>query len=150
MMMHLSRSASELTTVSSIIILLISSTHDFITGNQTAPLADKRAWAILEQFLTTDMSYVQMKKALSSYLGNQYLPDDWKEARDALCSGDSDEDLTNLRVVMAKHIHPVSAPNDSSLAKRRSSSTRVQSSRRPAKVSKNNMIPIPSFSKQPR
>ncbi|KAG2747122.1 hypothetical protein P692DRAFT_20739742 [Suillus brevipes Sb2] len=120
-------------------------------GNQTAPLADKRAWAILEQFLTTDMTYAQMEEALSSYLGNRYSPNDWKESRDALFSGDGDDDLalTNLRAVMAKHIHPVSAPNDSSLAKRRSSSTRVQSSRRPAKVSKNYMIPIPSFAKLP-
>ncbi|KAG2365319.1 hypothetical protein BDR07DRAFT_1481446 [Suillus spraguei] len=48
-------------------------------GNQTAPLADKHAWAILEQFLTTDMTYTQMEEALSSYLGNQYSVDDWKE-----------------------------------------------------------------------
>ncbi|KAG2115475.1 hypothetical protein DEU56DRAFT_761668 [Suillus clintonianus] len=68
-------------------------------GNQTEPLADKCARAILEQFLTTDMSYAQMEEALSSYLANRYSPDDWKESRDALFYGDSDDDLalTNLR-----------------------------------------------------
>ncbi|KAG1822764.1 uncharacterized protein BJ212DRAFT_1477174 [Suillus subaureus] len=49
-------------------------------GNQTALLADKCAWAILEQFLTMDMTYTQMEEALSSYLGNQYSPNDWKES----------------------------------------------------------------------
>ncbi|KAG0703420.1 hypothetical protein DFH29DRAFT_998559 [Suillus ampliporus] len=105
-------------------------------GNQTEPLADKRAWAILEQFLTTDMSYAQMEEALSSYLSNRYSPDDWKESQDALFSGDGDDDLalTNLCAVMAKHIHPGSAPNDSSLAERQSSSARIQSSHRAAKL----------------
>ncbi|KAG1823064.1 hypothetical protein EV424DRAFT_1346538 [Suillus variegatus] len=101
-----------------------------------APLADKRAWAILEQFLTSDMTYAQMEEALSSYLGNRYSADDWKESRDALFSADGDDDLalTNLRAVKAKYIHPASASNDSSVADRRSSGARVQSSRRPAKL----------------
>ncbi|KAG1836146.1 hypothetical protein DFJ58DRAFT_847138 [Suillus subalutaceus] len=43
-------------------------------GNQTALLADKHAWAILEQFLTTDMSYAQMEEALSSNLEMRYFP----------------------------------------------------------------------------
>ncbi|KAG1749183.1 hypothetical protein EDD22DRAFT_850974 [Suillus occidentalis] len=59
--------------------------------NQTTPLADKHAWAILEQFLTTDM-----------------------------IDGDDELALANLCAVKAKHIHPASfAPKDSSMADRR-------------------------------
>ncbi|KAG2052067.1 hypothetical protein BDR06DRAFT_1058054 [Suillus hirtellus] len=72
-------------------------------GNQTAPLADKRAWAILEQFLTMDMT-----------------------------DGDDDLALRNLRAVKAKHIPSASASSDSSVANRLSSA-RIQSSRKPAK-----------------
>ncbi|KAG2086017.1 uncharacterized protein F5147DRAFT_659334 [Suillus discolor] len=32
-------------------------------GSQTAPLADERAWRILEEFLTTDMTYPRMEEA---------------------------------------------------------------------------------------
>jgi hypothetical protein len=83
------------------------------------------------------MTYAQMEEALSSYLGNQYSADDWKESRDALFSGDGDDDLAlrNLRAVKAKHIPSASASSDSSVADG-PSSARVQSSRKPAKVSK--------------
>ncbi|KAG2107664.1 uncharacterized protein F5147DRAFT_774111 [Suillus discolor] len=103
--------------------------------NQTAPLADKHAWAILEQFLTTDMTYTQMEEALSLYLGNRYSVDDWKESQDALFFGDSDDNLAlrNLHAVKAKHIHSVSASSDSSMADRLSSAC-VQSSHKPAKL----------------
>ncbi|KAG1825226.1 hypothetical protein DFJ58DRAFT_849591 [Suillus subalutaceus] len=105
--------------------------------NQTTPLADKHAWAILEQFLTTDMTYPQMEEALLSYLSDRYSADDWKESRDALFSGDDDDKLAlaNLRAVKAKHIHPASsAPKDSSMADRRSTSAHIQSSRRRARL----------------
>ncbi|KAG0691716.1 hypothetical protein DFH29DRAFT_883868 [Suillus ampliporus] len=48
-----------------------------------SPLADQGAWCILEQFLTTDMTYPQMDEAFSSYLGDRYVADDWKDARNA-------------------------------------------------------------------
>jgi hypothetical protein len=141
MMVHLPRSVSELMTVSSNTISPYRFIHERIIGNQTiptTPLADKHASAILEQFLTTDMMYPQMEDALLSYLGDQYSADDWKESRDALFSGDGDDKLAlaNLRAVKAKHIHPaLSAPKDSSMSNRRSTSACIQSSRRRAKVS---------------
>jgi hypothetical protein len=97
------------------------------------------------------MTYTQMEEALLSHLGDRYSPNDWKESRDALFSGDGDDQLAlaNLRAVKAKHIQPASsAPNDSRMNDRRSSSAHVQSSRRVAKVSQNNMILILSYAKQ--
>ncbi|KAG2364694.1 hypothetical protein BDR07DRAFT_1482164 [Suillus spraguei] len=82
----------------------------------TAPLADERAWRILEEFLTTDMTYPLMEEAFLSYLGNQYSEDDWKESHNALFSGDGDDKvaLENLWVVKAKHMPLAScAPKDS-------------------------------------
>ncbi|KAG1765585.1 hypothetical protein EDD22DRAFT_845374 [Suillus occidentalis] len=85
-------------------------------GNQTiltTPLADKHAWAILEQFLTMDMTYPQMEDTLLF---------------------DDELALANLRAVKAKHIHPaLSTPKDSSMADRRSTSARIQISHRRAK-----------------
>ncbi|KAG2739763.1 hypothetical protein P692DRAFT_20881415 [Suillus brevipes Sb2] len=71
-----------------------------------SPLADHGAWCILEQYLTTDMTYPQMEAAFASYLGNRYDADDWKEARDALFSGDDDNclALANLLALKARHI----------------------------------------------
>ncbi|KAG1851066.1 hypothetical protein DFJ58DRAFT_729045 [Suillus subalutaceus] len=71
-----------------------------------SPLADHGAWRVLEQYLTTEMTYPQMEAAFSSYLGNQYNADDWKEAHDALFSGNGDNSLTlaNLLALKARHI----------------------------------------------
>ncbi|KAG1875896.1 hypothetical protein C8R48DRAFT_768751 [Suillus tomentosus] len=71
-----------------------------------SPLTDSGAWDILEQYLTTDMTYPQMEEAFSAYLGNQYIANDWKDARDALFSGDGCDSiaLTNLRALRARHI----------------------------------------------
>ncbi|KAG2135082.1 hypothetical protein DEU56DRAFT_756723 [Suillus clintonianus] len=57
-------------------------------GNSTAPsaLTDNRAWAFMEQFLMTTMTYSEMEDAFYMYLGDRYSPDDWAEARDALWS----------------------------------------------------------------
>ncbi|KAG1895080.1 uncharacterized protein F5891DRAFT_984535 [Suillus fuscotomentosus] len=75
---------------------------------QTAPSPreDVNAWHILERFLTTEMTYPEMDDALLSYLGDQYSPDDWKDARVALFSGDSDDcvALSNLRILMAANL----------------------------------------------
>ncbi|KAG1794535.1 uncharacterized protein HD556DRAFT_1474554 [Suillus plorans] len=76
-------------------------------GNcQPSPLADPAAWEILEQYLTTDMTYPQMEETFSAYLGNRYVVDDWKDARDALFSGDDDNSiaLANLRALKTSHI----------------------------------------------
>jgi hypothetical protein len=80
-----------------------------MTGNCPAapsPLTDSGAWDILEQYLTTDMTYPQMEKAFSAYLGKRYITDDWKDARDALFSGDGCDSiaLTNLRALRARHM----------------------------------------------
>ncbi|KAG1781412.1 hypothetical protein EV702DRAFT_1041938 [Suillus placidus] len=47
-----------------------------------------------------------MEAAFASYLGNRYDTDDWKEARDALFSGDGDDclALANLLALKARHI----------------------------------------------
>jgi hypothetical protein len=72
-----------------------------ITGTRApSPLADHGAWRILEQYLTTDVTYPQMEAAFASYLGNRYDADDWKEACDALFSGDDD----NCLALKARHI----------------------------------------------
>ncbi|KAG1846393.1 WD40-repeat-containing domain protein [Suillus subalutaceus] len=102
--------------------------------SQTAPLADERTWRILEEFLTTDMTYPQMEEALLSYLGNQYSEDEWKESRDALFSSDSDDKiaLENLRVVKAKHIPLASCvPKDHSVTDRRLSQAHHLQSKNP-------------------
>ncbi|KAG0703962.1 hypothetical protein DFH29DRAFT_874067 [Suillus ampliporus] len=56
--------------------------------NLTAPsaLMDNRAWEIMEQYLTTTMTYPEMEDAFSMYLGDRYSPDDWAEARATLFS----------------------------------------------------------------
>ncbi|KAG1897446.1 uncharacterized protein F5891DRAFT_982629 [Suillus fuscotomentosus] len=71
-----------------------------------SPLTDSGAWDILEQYLTTDMMYPQMEEVFSAYLGNRYIASDWKDARDALFSGDGCDSiaLTNLRALRARHI----------------------------------------------
>lgn len=78
-----------------------------IIGNcQPEPLADAGAWELLEKYLTTDMTYPQLEEEFSSYLGDRYVFDDWKDARDALFSGDGDDSiaLANLRALKASHI----------------------------------------------
>ncbi|KAG1866330.1 hypothetical protein C8R48DRAFT_772429 [Suillus tomentosus] len=71
-----------------------------------SPWEDVNAWRILEWFLTTDITYPETEDVFSSYLGDQYSPDDWKNARVALFSGDGDDVLvlSNLRTLMAVNI----------------------------------------------
>ncbi|KAG1820994.1 uncharacterized protein BJ212DRAFT_1478095 [Suillus subaureus] len=90
-----------------------------------SPLADQGAWCILEQFLTTNMTYPQMEETFSSYLGDQYVADDWKDARNALFSGNGDDSiaLTNLYALKARHM-PL--PSSSSRMNGHLSSTPVQ------------------------
>jgi hypothetical protein len=107
------------------------------TGDcQPAPLADAGAWEILEKYLTTDMTYPQLEEAFSAYLGDRYIFDDWKDARDALFSGDGDNSiaLANLRTLKTSHIPLPSSPprTDGPL-----SSTPIEQWRRPPKVCHN-------------
>ncbi|KAG1809890.1 uncharacterized protein HD556DRAFT_1302308 [Suillus plorans] len=81
-----------------------------------APLADGGTWEILEKYLTMDMTYPQLEEAFSAYLGDRYIFDDWKDARDVLFSGDGDDGdnsitLANLRASKTSHIPlPLSPP----------------------------------------
>ncbi|KAG1895209.1 uncharacterized protein F5891DRAFT_984416 [Suillus fuscotomentosus] len=105
------------------------STNDRNCRAAPSPLADEGAWRILEQFLTTDMTYPQMENAFSAYLGGRYIADDWKDARDALFSGDGNDSiaLANLYALKAKHI-PL--PSSSSRVNSRLSSTPIQQPRK--------------------
>ncbi|KAG1762160.1 hypothetical protein EV702DRAFT_1052638 [Suillus placidus] len=71
-----------------------------------APLADAGAWELLEKYLTTDMTYPQLEEEFSSYLGDRYIFNDWKDARDALFSSDGNDSiaLANLRALKTSHI----------------------------------------------
>ncbi|KAG1872153.1 hypothetical protein F4604DRAFT_1925747 [Suillus subluteus] len=61
-----------------------------------SPLADRGAWRILVQFLKTEMSYGEMDEKLSSYLGNRYSADDWKDTKTTLFSGENDIGRKNI------------------------------------------------------
>ncbi|KAG2053082.1 hypothetical protein BDR06DRAFT_972549 [Suillus hirtellus] len=60
-------------------------------GSQIAPLANEHVWRILEEFLTTYMTYSQMEETFLSYL----------KSRDVLFSGDGNDKvaLDNLHLV---------------------------------------------------
>lgn len=87
-------------------VVYIFSYADNTGTRATSPLADHGAWCILQQYLTTDMTYPQMEAAFSSYLGDRYNADDWKDARDALFSGDGNDNLAlaNLLALKARHV----------------------------------------------
>ncbi|KAG1795958.1 uncharacterized protein HD556DRAFT_1307185 [Suillus plorans] len=71
-----------------------------------SPLADHGTWRILEQYLTTDMTYPQMEVAITLHLGDRYNADDWKDACDVLFSSDGNDNLTlaNLLALKARHV----------------------------------------------
>jgi len=87
-------------------------TNTGITSSSS--LADEGAWSILAQFLSTDMTFPLMEEALASYLGARYCPDDWKDARDALFSGDGDDSiaLANLLALRDTHVLQSSSSSD--------------------------------------
>lgn len=97
------------------------------TGNQTAPsaLMDNRAWEFMVQFLTTAMTYPEMEDAFFAYLGDRYSPDDWAEARDALWSGEGNDELSleNLLRVKDRYLPRVSVPTEDSSVSRSESRT---------------------------
>ncbi|KAG2746207.1 hypothetical protein P692DRAFT_20738667 [Suillus brevipes Sb2] len=104
------------------------------TGNQTAPsaLMDNHAWEFMVQFLTTAMTYPEMEDAFfanegvsTAYLGDRYSPDDWAEARDALWSGEGNDELSleNLLRVKDRYLPRVSVPTEDSSVSRSESRT---------------------------
>ncbi|KAG2742215.1 hypothetical protein P692DRAFT_20879773, partial [Suillus brevipes Sb2] len=114
-----------------------------------SPLADQGAWSILEQFLTTDMTYPQMEESFSSYLGDRYVADGWKDARDALFSGDGDDSiaLANLCALKARHM-PL--PSSSSRMNGQPSSTPVQRSRQRPKPRTDSSTRVKQPCKRPK
>ncbi|KAG1844870.1 hypothetical protein C8R48DRAFT_780091 [Suillus tomentosus] len=90
-----------------------------------SPLADHSAWRILQQYLTTSMTYPQMEAAFSLYLGDQHNTDDWKDARDALFSGDGDNNLAlaNLLALKARHVHQGASGSSNIVTSQKGSST---------------------------
>ncbi|KAG1734424.1 uncharacterized protein EDB91DRAFT_1084081 [Suillus paluster] len=70
------------------------------------PLQDEAAWNIMEEYLTTNMTFPQMEAKLTSHLGVRYIEADWAEARNALFSADEDtaSALDNLRAVKTRHM----------------------------------------------
>jgi hypothetical protein len=97
------------------------------TANQTAlsALMDNRAWGFMEQFLTTAMTYPEMEDAFLAYLGDRYSPDEWAEARDALWSGEGNDEvsLENLLRVKDRYLPRVSVRTEDSSASRSASRT---------------------------
>ncbi|KAG2740433.1 hypothetical protein P692DRAFT_201872426 [Suillus brevipes Sb2] len=72
------------------------------------PLQDEASWDILEEYLTSEMTFPQLEAKLVSHLGSRYHEEDWAEATRTLFSADEDDvqALANLRVVKARHILP--------------------------------------------
>ncbi|KAG2101543.1 hypothetical protein BD769DRAFT_1393800 [Suillus cothurnatus] len=97
------------------------------TANQTAlsALMDNRAWGFMEQFLTTAMTYPEMEDTFFAYLGDRYSPDEWAEARDALWSGEGNDEvsLENLLRVKDRYLPRVSVRTEDSSASRSASRT---------------------------
>jgi hypothetical protein len=92
---------------------------DDVEAAASSPLQDEVAWGILEEYLTTDMSFPDMEVKLASHLGTRYREEDWAEARTALFSGDEDNSLslTNLLAIKARHLSsPVKVPRPSSVS----------------------------------
>ncbi|KAG2139776.1 hypothetical protein DEU56DRAFT_912041 [Suillus clintonianus] len=78
---------------------------------------DTVAWDVSEHFLTTNLTCRNMEAEFHMYLGHHHDPSDWMEARQALFSGDGDNELSlsNLLAVKRKHINKVqSTPSSSS------------------------------------
>ncbi|KAG1719027.1 hypothetical protein EDD22DRAFT_855130 [Suillus occidentalis] len=72
------------------------------------PLQDEASWDILEEYLTSEMSFPQLEAKLLSHLGSRYHEADWAEAKRTLFSANEDnvQALANLRAVKARHILP--------------------------------------------
>ncbi|KAG1771376.1 hypothetical protein EV702DRAFT_1201978 [Suillus placidus] len=62
-------------------------------ASPASALTDPGAWLILEQFLTTLITYSDTEVAFAAYLGDCHCLNDWTEARLALFSGDGNDAL---------------------------------------------------------
>lgn len=142
-MVHLPRSARGTMKVCYHDVAHVVSSDSLATNTgitSLSSLADEGAWRILEQFLSTNMTYPDMEEALSSYLGDRYCPDDWKAARDALFSGDGDDSIAmaNLLALKATHVFQSSSPSEISVPQKKLSTvtTHARQSLKRSKVSK--------------
>jgi hypothetical protein len=124
-MMNLPQNVSGIMKVSCRIMSSIFSYADNTGTRVPSPLADHSAWRILQQYLTTSMTYPQMEAAFSLYLGDQHNTDDWKDARDALFSGDGDNNLAlaNLLALKARHVHQGASGSSNIVTSQKGSST---------------------------
>lgn len=63
-------------------------------------------WSFLERYLKSELSYGQAEEGLTSYLGDQYCEDDWREAKLTVFSGDDDdhEAINNLMALKRRYI----------------------------------------------
>jgi hypothetical protein len=101
--------AISLTHVPSYSSTLITSRqiHAHATVLRSPPLTDPVAWDILEYYLTSKATtYGDTLTRIKDYLGDRFSTDEWKEATDALFSGDEDDavSLANFKVMRAKHL----------------------------------------------
>ncbi|KAG1818905.1 hypothetical protein EV424DRAFT_1347487 [Suillus variegatus] len=69
-------------------------------------LEDAEMWSFLERYLKSELSYGQAEEGLTSYLGDQYCEDDWREAKLTVFSGDDDdhEAINNLMALKRSYI----------------------------------------------
>ncbi|KAG1836692.1 hypothetical protein DFJ58DRAFT_846841 [Suillus subalutaceus] len=69
-------------------------------------LKDPAAWAILEHFLTTELTYTDMEDQFCTYLSDRHHQSDWINVRVALFSDDGNDKvaLANLHLEKLKHL----------------------------------------------
>ncbi|KAG1722154.1 hypothetical protein EDB19DRAFT_1835142 [Suillus lakei] len=58
----------------------------------TSLLADPHVWDILETFLTSSVSIGLVIAVIENYLSDQWIPADWKELMDTMCSAIEDDE----------------------------------------------------------
>ncbi|KAG0697354.1 hypothetical protein DFH29DRAFT_878763 [Suillus ampliporus] len=95
-----------------------------------SPLKDAATWSFLEQYLRSELSYGQAEEGLTSYLGDRYREDDWREAKLAVFSGDSDDDeaIHNLISLKRRYIPEPSVSSSTLVATFASECKRVKHS----------------------
>ncbi|KAG2136428.1 hypothetical protein DEU56DRAFT_756334 [Suillus clintonianus] len=100
-------------------------------ASPSSALSDPGAWLILEQFLTTPITYGDTEIAFAAHLGERLCLEDWKEARLALFSGDGDDalSLSNLLEVKRKYIPDLSSSTIASSSTSAAAPTRPRSRR---------------------
>ncbi|KAG1785181.1 uncharacterized protein HD556DRAFT_1314446 [Suillus plorans] len=66
-------------------------------------LQDPGAWAILERFLTTDLTFGDMEDKFHAYLGDRHRPLEWTPTKLAIFSGERDDALSLTNLLALKH-----------------------------------------------